>query len=187
MKVVYDNLTDNIKLNPQVLGLIKYASRVKHASILGAGNGLSLLALIIAGVRDIRLYDSKMQDVSQFRKICEEADINFAFICADAPQEIENTELLLIDTISEANYNYSELSFHYSKVSRYMLVTKTYTHAHDHQNNIRFPEGVTPAGLIHGINNFIVNYPNWHILEHLYWEPGLTILYNRKDPQDHGR
>lgn len=187
MKVVYDNLTDNIQLNQQVLGLIKYGSRVEHASILGAGNGLSLLALIIAGVKHIRLYDTKMQDVSQFRKICEDAGINFAFICADAPQEIEDTELLLIDTISEANYKYSELSFHCNKVNRYILVTNTYTHAHDHQKNLQFPEGITPAGLIHGINNFIVNFPKWHILEHLYWDPGLTILYNRKDPEDDGR
>jgi hypothetical protein len=188
MQAIHENLVNHIKLNNQLLAFVRYASRVRHVTILGAGNGLSLLAAMAAKPEFVRLYDPVLQDTQQYREVCASENINFAFnVCDLNSAEIEPTDLLYIDTHSEGNIKYTELKKYQSSVSRYMLVNNTYTHAHDAVTGIELSNGIQPCGVIHGINSFISECPNWHILEHLYYDPGLTVLYNRRDIHDDGR
>lgn len=188
MKAVYQNLSANISRNTQYFCMFKYASRVRHISILGCGSGLSLLTAIAAQPDTIRVYNNSSQDVNQFQDICVQAGIDFEFHVADMSQlKIQPTDLLYLDTVHEGHVKASELRLHAPQVSRYVLVPETYTHAHDPQPGITLPNNTQPCGVIHGINTFIVEFPKWHILEHVYYEPGLTVLCNRRDITDDGR
>jgi len=40
--------------------------------------------------------------------------------------------------------------------------------------------------MVFGINNFLQTNDPWHIAENLYYAPGLTMLYRRKDLLDNG-
>lgn len=188
MKAVYQNLSANISRNTQFFCLFKYASRVRHVSIIGCGSGLSLLTAIAAQPETIRVYNNSSQDVNQFQDICKQSGIDFEFHVADMSElKIQPTDLLYIDTVHEGHVKGSELRLHAPSVNRYILVPQTYTNAHDPQSGITLPNNIQPCGIIHGINTFIVEFPKWHILEHQYYEPGLTVLYNRKDITDDGR
>lgn len=190
MKVVYQNLTANINRNIQNFCMLKYASRVKHVSIIGCGSGLSLLTAIAAKPEKICLYNNVNQDVAQFQDICNSEGIEFQFQVMDSlafPSVIQPTDLLYLDTIHEGHIKSSELRLHGDKVSRYILIPNTYTNAHDPQSGTTLPNNIQPCGLIHGINTFINESPSWHIWEHLYYEPGLTVLLNRRDILDDGR
>jgi len=188
MQAIHENFVNNIKLNNQMITFVRYTSRVRHMTILGAGNGLSLLAAMAAKPDFIRLYDNTLQDTQQYRDVCASENINFSFNVCDLNQvTIEPTDLLYIDTANEGNIKYTELKKYQNCVSRYMLVNKSHQHAHDAQAGIELSNGIQPCGVIHGINSFISEFPSWHILEHLDHDPGLTVLYNRRDIHDDGR
>lgn len=188
MKTIYQNLNANLNRNTQMLCLLRYASRVRRVSILGCGNGLSLLTAIAAKPDSICLYNQAPQETSQFASICESQGIGFEFQQCDYNQlQIAATDLLYIDTHAEGQVKYTELTKHHKNVSRYILVTGTYDNAHDPDPTVQLGGNVQPCGLIHGINNFINQAASWHILEHLYYEPGLTVLYDRRDINDDGR
>jgi hypothetical protein len=187
MKIVYENLIQNINSDMQLLCLLKYASRVKHVTVMGAKSGLSLLTVIAAGADTITLWDPEKQNTQDFEKICAENNQDFTHSYGEITDNIQQTDLLYLDSFAEAHLKFSELSRYQSQVSRYIIIPNTYTHAHDAQPGFVLPNNLQPAGVIHGINSFIAQFPQWHILEHLYWAPGMTVLYNRKDVSDNGR
>jgi hypothetical protein len=188
MKTIYQNLNANLNRNTQMLCLLRYASRVRRVSILGCGNGLSLLTAIAAKPDSICLYNQAPQETNQFSSICAAQNIRFEFQQCDYNQlKIADTDLLYIDTFAEGQTKYTELMKHHKNVSRYILVTGTYDNAHDPDPNVRIDANIQTCGLIHGINNFINQADSWHILEHLYYGPGVTVLYDRKDISDDGR
>ena len=187
MKIIYQNLAANISTEPHVLCLIKYASRVNTAMVMGAKSGLSLLAVLSAGVQKAVLWDPQKQDTEDFSKVCAENNIDFSHIHGEIAQPMDQTDLLYIDTFSECHLKFSELCQFAPYVNRYILIPRTYTHAHDGETGFVLPDNLQPAGVIHGINNFIVKFPDWHILEHQYWAPGMTVLYKRRDTADNGK
>jgi len=187
MKIVYENLATNIHTDQHLLCLHKYASRVTSAMIMGAKSGLSLLTLISAGVKTIVLWDPEKQDCKDFEKVCADSGVEFRHVYGEIRPPIEQTDLLYIDTFSECHLKFSELNQFAPSVNRYIIIPRTYTHAHDGETGFVLPNNLQPAGVIHGINNFITQSPQWHILEHQYWAPGMTVLYKRRDQNDDGR
>lgn len=187
MKIVYENLANNIASDKSLFCLHKYASRVQSATIMGAKSGLSLLTVISAGVKTVRLWDPLKQDTEDFDQVCLENQVRFFHTHGEIETPIADTDLLYLDTFSECHLKFSELSQFAPQVSRYILIPRTYTHAHDGETGFLLPNKLPPAGVIHGINSFISQFPEWHILEHLYWAPGMTVLYKRRDVNDDGR
>ena len=187
MKIVYDNLAANISTDKHLFCLHKYASRVTSATIMGAKSGLSQLTVISAGVQTVNLWDPQKQDCADFEKVCSDNNIEFQHTYGEIKTPFKQTDLLYIDTFSECHLKFSELSQFAPSVNRYICIPRTYTHAHDGETGFVLPDNLQPAGVIHGINNFITQSPQWHILEHQYWAPGMTVLYNRRDINDDGR
>ena len=187
MKIVYDNLAANINSDKHLFCLHKYASRVSSAMIMGAKSGLSLLTVISAGVKTIHLWDPEQQDCEDFDNVCVNNNIRFFHTHTKVKLPLEQVDLLYIDTVTECHLKFSELSQFSPFVNRYIIIPRTYTHAHDGETGFVLPDNLQPAGAIHGINNFIAQFPEWHILEHQYWAPGMTVLYKRKDIDDDGR
>lgn len=187
MKIVYENLAANIKTDNHLFCLHKYASRVSSGMIMGAKSGLSLLTLLSAGVKTVNLWDSQQQDCEDFEKVCADNNIEFTHTYGEIKLPIKQIDLLYIDTFSECHLKYSELNQFAPFVNRYIIIPRTYTHAHDGETGFVLPNNLQPAGVIHGINSFITQFPQWHILEHQYWAPGMTVLYKRKDINDDGK
>jgi hypothetical protein len=187
MKIVYDNLAANISTDKHLFCLHKYASRVRSAMIMGAKSGLSLLTVISAGVKTVHLWDPQKQDTEDFDNVCLDNQIRFHHTHGEIETPIPSVDLLYLDTFSECHLKFSELSQFAPQVGRYILIPRTYTHAHDGETGFLLPDNLQPAGVIHGINSFISQSPQWHILEHQYWAPGMTVLYKRRDVNDDGR
>ena len=94
-------------------------------------------------------------------------------------KDIEPTDLLYIDTPAEGNFRASELEKYHRKVSKYIILTNTVTHAHTPSNMIKLADDQTPIGLVFGINHFLQTHDNWFILEHDDLAPGVTVLVNK--------
>jgi hypothetical protein len=115
--------------------------------------------------------------VDRYKKIADELDVSLSFNALS--EEIAPTELLYINTPAEGNYRAMELIKYSSKVSKYIILPNTVTHAHKPSNTIKLGDGITPIGLVFGINHFLQEHDNWFILEHDDLDPGMTILVNK--------
>ena len=88
--------------------------------------------------------------------------------------EIEDTDLLFIDTKHTAEQLSSELSKHASKVRRWIVM-------HDTQIYGEHGEGGGP-GLLVALRQFMQNNPEWSVFYHAQNNHGLTVI--TRDPED---
>jgi hypothetical protein len=187
MQLVLENLTENLQANPQLLTLTKYASRVHSVAIVGFGSGLSTLATMAAKPERIDIYDHILYDVSEYQELAASENIALAFHHKQVIDAgITECDMLVLDSFAEGNYVFTACSKLHDQVHRYMLINNTFKHAHTADPNVQLGGG-QPVGIIFGINNFIQQNDPWHIAENYYWEPGVTVLYKRRNLTDYGR
>jgi hypothetical protein len=187
MQELYENLAENISTNPQMFALLEFCRRVDHVTIAGFGDGLSTLVAITAKPDTIVVYDHSPQDIDQFYDIAMANGVKLTFNQSNILEQesIDATALLYVDSFAEGNFVHTLLHKAEPVVSRYIIVNKTFTNGHDPDPTIKLNNGAQPVGIVFGINNFIQTNDAWHISENLYWEPGMTALYRRKELLDH--
>jgi hypothetical protein len=145
------------------------ASGCQHITEFGVGCGDSTLAWLLVQPDKLVCYDLGFQDcVPTFERICGRTD--FRFYAADARiVEIEETDLLFIDTIHTYSHLKEELRVHGGKARKYII-------CHDTTTFGEVGEDRQAPGLFQAILEFVRDNPQWKIKDRFTHNNGLTIL-----------
>jgi cephalosporin hydroxylase len=143
-----------------------YSQECEHVTEFGVRWIVSTWGLLSGMPKIMHSYDINHPEVhgakiEEAYEIAKENNIEYKFILASTLEiEIEQTDLLLIDTDHTYEQLKAELNLHHSKVNKYII-------CHD---TIAFPN-MYPA-----IPEFLNSHPEWSTKEHLTEYPGLIIL-----------
>jgi hypothetical protein len=149
--------------------LKEYAEKVKHITEFGVRRGNSTIALLAGNPKRMISYDIKP-------KIKEEVfnslnKTNFKLIRKNVLDiEIEETDLLFIDTYHTYKQLKNELDLHSSKVRKYIILHDTETFGKTGEDG---GEGLNKA-----LDEFLIENKEWEIIYHNKNNNGLTVLKN---------
>jgi len=159
--------------------LCDYAYKCKHITEFGVRNGNSTVAFMSAKPLELISYDIKpCRRESIFNKLSIENNIKFNFIQKSVLNiEIEETDLLFIDTLHTYNQLKKELDIHAKKVRKYIILHDTVTFGYRNEIN----DSSEKSGLVPAMNEFLESrVGNWFIVEKIFTNNnGLTILKRR--------
>jgi len=177
-------------INEHLPTLKKYSEECDHITEMGVRGAVSTYAFMMGKPKkligiDIESVERWGGDLNILKKVAKENNIEFEFILSDSVKiEIEETDLLFIDT--EHNYLQlkTELIKHGNKAKKYLIFHDTVTfgyrdsNAYGHYVNLEVidKDDNTKQGLIPAIEEFIKNNPHWTIYEHYKNNNGLMIL-----------
>lgn len=127
--------------------LCELASQCNHITEFGTRHGLSTLAFLYAQPKTLICYDIiKQPDIDILASL--KGDTDFKFILADdLTVEIEDTDLLFIDTVHTYNQLKHELNLHAGKVRQFIVM-------HDTTQNVSIGED-GGEGLLKVIDEFL--------------------------------
>lgn len=167
----------------------KYASECSNLTEMGTRFVISTWALVEASPKKITCYDINLSFFLEGKKnieeVCKQKNIDFKFIEGDTLKvEIENTDLLFIDTLHRYEQLKGELFKHAKNVNKYIILHDTVTFAnvdefiYQHASDIIKNTETTKQGLGPAISDFLDSEEghNWQINEVLTNNNGLTIL-----------
>lgn len=189
MQEIYENIAENISSNPPFIRLMDWCRRVDSITIVGFGNGLSTLVALSTKPKTINVYDHVLPDgIADYQTIANDHGVQFTFhnrmiVELDA---IPKCDMLIVDTFAEGNVVMTICQKFEKFVNRYIVINNTFKHAHQPDPTVKLGNNAQPVGVVFGLNSFLQNNDPWHIAENMYWSPGLTLLYRRKDLTDNG-
>lgn len=175
-------------INEHLPILRKYALDCKHITEFGSRGMHSSLALLSAYPEKAIFYDinhpSKFGvDLDSILELAKQSNIEMKFnICNVLSVDIEETDLLFIDTWHTYIQLKNELKKHGSKVRKYIIFHDTTLFGESDEKDwygLRTHETET-RGLNAAINEFLQENSNWILLEKLENNNGLTIIKNTK-------
>jgi predicted O-methyltransferase YrrM len=171
-------------INEHLLTLNEYANKVNTVTEFGTRFGCSTWAFLNSSAKRIISYDlKKTLEVDELIQIAKESNIDYTFNELDTLSiEIENTDLLFIDTLHTYQQLSQELLIHAGKVNKYIILHDTITFGN------RDMEYVGPIsnkisktlqakqGLQIAIDEFLTENKEWKLDKHFTNNNGLTIL-----------
>jgi hypothetical protein len=154
--------------------LIEYGKHCKHITEMGTRNAVSSNAFALACPDKLIMYDiNKSSMLIDFLEICSKEKINFQFYQQNVLDiEIEETDLLFIDTWHVYEQLKNELNKHGNRARKYIIM-------HDTQTFGCIGEGYTGIGLLPAIVEWLADNHHWGIVKHYKNNNGLTILKRR--------
>lgn len=172
-------------INEHIPVLLKYGSECKHITEMGVRGICSTWAFLGASPEKLISYD--IQDPSTWgesiQNVKDTADaygIDFTFILADVLKiEIEETDLLFLDTWHSYKQLKSELELHANKAKKYIVFHDTTSYAnrdetsYEHWGDEWKAEGI---GIWKAIEEFLESNLNWKLKERHHNNNGLTII-----------
>lgn len=185
-KIYENNCNTKSDINEHLPVLLNYANICDHITEMGVRWVSSTWPFLLSNPKKMISYDIvKHNEVENVIKLAIEYNINYFFIEADVLNiEIEETDLLFIDTLHTYNQLIQELNLHSDKVSKYIILHDTtsfglidevvYGHASDKIKNKK----VFKQGLWNAVLDFLETEKgkNWEI-EHKYENNnGLSVL-----------
>jgi len=177
----YQLCSESSDINEHLPILKKYAEDCSTITEMGTRYVVSTWAFLFAKPSKITCYDILIgldmnifnQRLSELKESAKEIGVDFTFIQGDVLDlNIEETDLLFIDTYHEYNQIKSELKLHSDKVKKYLIFHDTTTFG-EHGETFKEPntKGIWPA-----IEEFLSENQKWEIAEKLENNNGLTIL-----------
>jgi hypothetical protein len=156
--------------------LKEYASRVEHITEFGVRTGRSTIALLAGKPQIMHSYDIDGQTFGNnelYTKLAKEQGTDFKFIIADDRKvEIEETDLLFIDTNHTYEQLNTELSLHANKVRRYIIL---------HDTAVPPWNGACDSpGMWVAVGN-LLSKGEWYVHKVFTNNNGLTVLARRKN------
>ena len=149
--------------------LSEYSSRCERVTEMGAGR--STWGLLHGRPKWMRSYDVRLLDMESQRKAAAPAGIDFAFVVGSSLEaEIEETDLLFIDTIHDYTQLGLELGRHSPRVRKYILMHDTETYGSRNETT-----GIG-LGLWPAVSDFLMLHSEWLLEQRLSNNNGLTIL-----------
>ena len=152
--------------------LKRYAEQCEHITEMGMRFGASTSAFMLANPKTFISYDIDLdrQLVIDCNDYAKKNGIDFRFIQQDVlTVEIEETDLLFIDTLHNYEQLKEELSLHGNKSRKYLIFHDTVSFGHSNETGV----GI---GLVPAIKEFVELNPHWQIKEMFYNNNGLLIL-----------
>lgn len=177
-QIVTNLVNTSSDINEHLVTLIKYGSECEHITEMGVRWIISTWAFLGCAPKKLISYDKQnpsnwganIQDVYD---IASEFGLDFTFIEKSVLEvEIEETDLLFLDTLHTYGQLKAELSLHPSKVRKYMIFHDT--------SNYEFRDEIETdtekKGLWPAIEEFLEEHKEWCILERYTNNNGLLIL-----------
>jgi hypothetical protein len=161
-------------INEHLPTLRRYAEQCTHITEMGTRYGNSTIAFMSSHPRNFISYDVTPNDrIEYLQMAAKDANINFEFRNENVEQiEIEETDLLFIDTNHHQEQCYNELKLHAHKARKFIIFHDVVSFWEDGQGYWK-GEG---HGLKYAIEPFLVSHPEWQIAERFENNNGLLIL-----------
>ena len=165
IEIKYKNACNEVSdINEHIPVLRRYADMCEHVTEFGVRSGVSTWAWIMSNAKIVRCYDRKNCSVVEHQKAADEIKKEFSFTCVNTIAErfeIEQTDLLFIDTDHTYNQCSQELRQHAYKVNKFIIFHDT---------------AIYGADLNKAIEEFLEKNNDWMIREKLLNNNGLTVL-----------
>jgi hypothetical protein len=180
----YNNLVNTPSdINEHLPTLRKYAEECNHITEMGVRWIVSTYAFLAAKPKTLISIDMLLPNVwgADISIIENEAKIigcDFTFRLANNLEiEIEQTDLLFIDTWHAYKQLKSELELHHNKVNKYIIFHDTTSYEFTDENGYQeFGFHGDGKGLWPAISEFLENHQEWEIHERFTNNNGLTII-----------
>lgn len=171
-------------INQHLPTLKSYSEKCTHVTEMGVREGISTTALLLGKPKNLVGYDINLKEsVHLLKELAENEGLNFDYKLGDTRTvEIEETDLLFIDTWHVYEQLKLELALHHQKVKKYIILHDTTTYAYKNEKD--FPHWTPalvkqiqePIGLWPAVEEFLAENPEWVIQERFTNNNGLTIL-----------
>ncbi len=178
-----------VDINEHLPTLRKYASECNHVTEMGTRFAVSTHALLIGKPNKVvsidlnkHFYQPYEKDVNDFAESC---GVEYQFIEGDVlGMDIEQTDMLFIDTLHTYNQLSKELRKHEKSVNKWIILHDTITFGErdeDFYRNGKINEEVskqevTKRGLYTALIDFLEENKNWVIKDHYTNNNGLTVI-----------
>ena len=162
-------------INEHLELLKSLADSVEHVTEMGTRTGVSTPPFMAADVT-LRAYDLFLDGyVSQLFELAQKEGKNAKYIEANVLEtEIDETDLLFIDTWHCYDQLYAELTKHAPKVKKYIAFHDTQTYG---TRSEEFMGRVGSNGLLPAIIHYLIENPNtWQFKIHRTNNNGLTVI-----------
>lgn len=158
-------------INENVHILYDLAKECKHVTEMGVRTGVSTRAFLNANV-ELVSYDLNLdKGVSQLFDVAKSIGRKVEYIKADVLKiDIQETDLLFIDTLHTYEQLIQELKLHAKKSNKYIVMHDTYTFGLNGELN------KDKRGLLSAIIEFLTENPEWKFKIHKTNNNGLTVL-----------
>ena len=158
-------------INEHLSVLYDIAQQCNHVTEFGVRTGMSTRAFLNTNTV-LRAYDLNIDDnVNKLFVMASQAGKNVKYIQADVLNiDIEQTDLLFIDTWHIYEQLKQELARHAKNVRKYIAFHDTYTFGLSGEN------GSDRRGLLSAIIEFLMDNPEWKFKIHRTNNNGLTVL-----------
>lgn len=175
-------------INEHLVTLYEYSKECSHITEMGVRACVSSWAFLYSKPKKMVSYDLiRHPNINTLCEVASENLIDFKFINNDVLSvDIEDTELLFIDTWHTYNQLSSELIKHSEKVKKYIILHDTTTYGYVDEDRYGglspllndLPE--TKKGLMNAVNDFIKSEKglSWVVHEVFTNNNGLLILKN---------
>jgi cephalosporin hydroxylase len=187
IKEKYDYEQKNISdINEHISTLYEYGLKCSHITEMGVRWVSSTWAFLYSNPNKLISYDIvKDANVNEVISLSKEYGINYEFIESDVLNiNIEQTDLLFIDTLHTYNQLLSELKLHSTKVNKYIILHDTVSYGqideqvYNHASPIVKNMENNKTGLTNAINDFLLLDvgKTWFVSKEFKNNNGLTVL-----------
>ena len=157
-------------INEHLPTLKRFADEVDHITEFGVRWVSSTLAFLASGATVISYDIATTPQIKQCIVKCSDQGIPWTYVEQSTLEcEIEETDILFIDTLHTYDQLKGELSLHADKAREYMIF-------HDTELFGRRGMDSTPKGLMDALEEFLADHDEWVIHEQYKNNNGLTIL-----------
>lgn len=173
LEQIYNNLCNTPSdINEHLPTLKKYAEECKHITEMGVRYIVSTYALLMGKPNILVSYDIMACDWMPIKDMVKETT-SFKFIIGDTTQiEIDETDLLFIDTLHNYIQLTTELKLHANKVKKYLIFHDTTSFETRGESYTGEPQ----EGIWRAIKEFLEKNSQWVLHERFTNNNGLTIL-----------
>jgi hypothetical protein len=181
-----ENSSHSTDINEHLPILYRYSKECSHITEFGVRWVSSTWAFLYSNPYKLISYDIyRDNNLDDVVLLSEQYNINFEFKLGDTLKvNIEETDLLFIDTLHTYNQLLLELRRHSKKVSKYIILHDTVTFGfadeiiYGHASDIILNSPKTKEGLIPAYSDFLLTDEgqNWGIHEVFTNNNGLTVL-----------
>lgn len=160
-------------INEHLPTLKKYAEECEHITEMGVRWVVSTYALLMGNPKKMISYDINGVDWLPISELVKDTT-NFEFRVANTLDlEIEDTDLLFIDTLHNYKQLSGELKLHGNKSRKYIIMHDTTLFEWIGES---YEGKVDEMGLWPAIEEFLNENPHWELFERYTNNNGLTIL-----------
>lgn len=163
--------SENVDIFEHLPILREYSSQCKHVTEFGMRAVVSTWGLLAGKPETLLSYDLNYHpNVENLKRIAKDNGILFKFIQIDILKtEIEETDLLFIDSLHTFDQLTMELKLHANKARKFLIMHDTVTYAHVGMDGFN-------KGLMDALQNFLNQNLHWKEIVHYKNNNGLLIL-----------